>query len=298
MFSTNKVHIGIAILVILIIAVVLYFVMVRKSSVKENYIPVGLTAATETVSVAPNGQVTLLPQCSSGTTSSFVSVPNYQSMLAPRFNPGSYPANIQYKIPSYQNLAVPSFPLGDTIEPFTGSSSGCQQCDGNCGDMCKQTGMLSSQISTVGINNVSTTERAPTDIVNSVPVGTMTSTTLDGTSEQTNVIYNRLIYKTKKSNLASNNCPIRGSLAIAPRCSAPEDRWFQVSADPARDLLTGYANSIAGVNAGNTEALATIKSQYSGNDSLVGVAYNDINTSLGPNGDVNNELNVRVTAFP
>lgn len=52
----------------------------------------------------------------------FYSIPQFQSMLSPRFSNTDYGANIQYNLPDYKNLATPCNPLmmGDMVSSCEG----------------------------------------------------------------------------------------------------------------------------------------------------------------------------------
>jgi hypothetical protein len=281
-------NITIVISVILIVAIVYYFTMYK--STKENFgdYPISYTK------YSTGDKQTL------SNTPSFVSVPSFQSMIAPRFQSTPNSSFVRYKPPSYENTAVPVNPLGyskSVTEAFVGTDQGgnlCSQCKNyGCGSICSQTGMTTASLPTVGINKysgVSNTSPTPKPIVtDSIPVGSMTSVSETGEHEQTYVV-DRLTFASKKSRLTGHGDPIRGDLSITPD---EHKGWFQVSVNPKRDLKLGYNQSLAGVQ-DNTD-MAELMLKYGGNASLIGgVSNNNTTTTIGSSGDVS----VAVTAFP
>lgn len=292
----NKNHVIMIVLVALGIIGVWYGYKTYKQS-KEGYINYPLTASVQRVAVTPNGRTSLVPASASGTQ--FVSVPNYQSMLSPRFMSDSYGTNIRYSPPKYENTGVPLNPLGYktlATENFSGNDQGCSQCNGNCGSVCGQSGMASVDMNQIGIKNGSiidhtnTTPSFSSEIIDAVPIGTMDEATLDGPVQS--IVYDRLIYSTSKDKYyKQGGDPIRGDLAIAPRPSTPETRWFQTTGNPVSSLVTGYMQSLAGSSVDNNRDMADLLVKYKGNASLIGGGETTL-SNLGVGGDV------QVTAFP
>lgn len=292
---------AIVISVILIVSFAIYY----YTSTKENYVMHPLSARIERVAVTGN-KTTSIPLEENTSQTSFMAVPSFQSMIAPRFQSTPNSTFIRYKPTEYKNTAVPKSPLGYVNENFIGTVEGgnaCPQCKNyGCGDTCSQTGMSTSSMITNGINkysttNMSTSSTSPSKpvIVDAIPVGTMTmSSGVDGeTPQQDAVIYDRMIYTTLKNRLQANTDSIRGDLAIAPS----NDTTWRTSASfsPMQTLRVGYLQSIAGSNIDNNQSMADLMLKYGGNASLIGgFGTNNTTTTLSQSGDTS----VAVTAFP
>lgn len=289
------------ILTVVIVAVIVLVVWVgytKYYKTKENYIDVPMTAQVTRVAVAPNGRTTLMPN-SGPVATQFVSVPSYQSMLSPRFMADSYGTNIKYSPPKYANTGVPLNPLGygnivNSRENFVGNDEGCTQCNGNCGSTCSRTGMDTSGLSRTGIKsgNIIDSNSNPSfssEIIDSVPVGTMDEPGAEGAPVQS-IVYDRMVYSTSKDKYYKQGADtFRGDLAIAPNPSTPKSRWFQTTGNPTSSLVTGYMQSLAG--ASDNSAMADLLLKYKGNASLIGGGESTLST-LGLGGDI------VVTSFP
>ena len=249
----------------------------------------------------------------------FVSRPNFNGILSPRFSNVDYGANIKYNMPSYKNLGAPCDPLAmgdmaqenyqDTREDF-GCSKG--RCGGGCGSNCGGTrcgkggvslGGSVSRMAPQGPSEDSNYINAMNQIYDSdhtehvtdglVPVGDMTTINADGQQIQ-QIIYDRYIYANLGSNLRAQGDPIRGDLAIAP-CN---NGWFNVSVNPNIDLQEGALNVLGGSRNETTQALGELIYATSGGaDQIVaGVPLNMSNqfstTMSAAGGDIN------VSAFP
>lgn len=88
----------IILIVVAIIAVIVY--MMCRNTTVESFM--GMSAP---------GMVKI-DEISTKNGMPFASVPNWQSNIAPRFNPNSYGPYIQYNVPDNKYLAVPTDPLG------------------------------------------------------------------------------------------------------------------------------------------------------------------------------------------
>lgn len=291
------------------IALVILVIYLIKRNVKESFVDTPRMALTQTIAVSSNGNQHIIPSCKTADpTTQFISTPSFQSMLAPRFQSTPFGAFIKYKPTSIGNLAVPENPLGyskTVTEAFMGDDQGGNKCGScknyGCGTTCAQSGMNIATLSSVGINNytgsvINTSLPSNPVITDSLPVGTMTVQNQDSVDgpEQFQV-YDRLIYANKKSRLLAHGDSFRGDIPIAPRCTSQEDAWFNVSANPARDLRVGYVQSLAGSNIDNNADMKALQLQYMGNSSLIG-GFGTTNTStiLSSAGDTG----VVVTAFP
>jgi hypothetical protein len=210
----------------------------------------------------------------------FYSVPQFQSMLSPRFSNTDYGANIQYNLPDYKNLATPCTPLmmGEMVsedyrstkerytqnpsqnnqtrikEDFCGSSSS-SDCRGCGPTLCGKGGanLPAANVNFAGpvsgfaagnFNQVTDNLYANSSYpeANSMfPVGDMK--TINGLGEACQaVVYDRYIYANRNSRLRSKGDPIRGDLPIVP-CSG---NWFTPSVQPNIDLQEGALNVLGG----------------------------------------------------
>lgn len=177
----------------------------------------------------------------------FFKQPNYQSLLSPRSASLNYGANINYRMPSYENQAIPSDPMA-------------------LGDMAKQ-----------GYNkansNVKTVDSVPTnsyggdygEVSDMLPVSDMGQIGVGVSSgnPQNEIVYERYVYANKKSRLHGAGDFIRGDLAIAPN---PKSGWFNVSVEPHIDLNGGALGVMGGDNP-STRALSNLFSVSSGHSS-------------------------------
>tara|TARA_A100000164_G_C21767507_1_gene704715 strand:+ start:13 stop:804 length:792 start_codon:yes stop_codon:yes gene_type:complete len=146
----------------------------------------------------------------------FLTVPGkYQSQLSPRFSNTTY-GSVRYHLPSQQNLAVPRNPLGvaNTVENFHQNKvAKPSQPDS------KMSGPLNLPVSGMG-------KHSPTNPI----------------------MYNNLMFASKKDRLYAQGDPIRGDLPIAP-CNTG---WFQVSARPQNALRAGALQVMGGFDAGSS----------------------------------------------
>lgn len=290
----------------LIVAAAIAALIYTNVRTKESFVgmPV-VTPQIERVQVSNDGTETLLStQCGQNSTS-FVSVPSFQSMLSPRIQPTPFSAFIKYRPTQQENLAVPENPLGygkSVTEAFMGTSEGstkCVQCGSTCGDTCSLSGMTSDNMQRGGINNYTATDmNSPIKQVttDSLPVGTMTTLSSDGSDPEQSIVYDRLVYANKKNRLLSHGDMIRGDLAIQQNCN--QDGWFQSAwgKNPSQVLQLGYMRSIAGaVEPTDTEQMMQLLGKTTGNTSLIGgYGSNNSISSIGSSGDVV----ATMTAFP
>lgn len=254
----------------------------------------------------------------------FVSYPNFQGNLSPRFMSGSYGPNISYNMPSYRNQGVPCDSLaiadmakecystksngsgrgGGSRENYDGCSAG--RCGDGCGAGCgvakcgkggislgglasnKPTAISHDPNFTSAMNQIRDSEYN-TEVLSDglVPVGDMTTINSLGEVEQP-LIYDRFIYANAKSNLYAQGDPIRGDLPIVP-CSG---NWFSVHPTPNIDLNPGALNVMGGHDNGTAQAMAALINATSGGyDTTIGGVdlnmSNSFETSLsGANGDI------------
>jgi hypothetical protein len=203
----------------------------------------------------------------------YVSRPNFQSSLSPRFSSTNYGANIKYNMPSYENQAVPCNPTGDmATEGYSSQKNRENYCrDGNCKDGCGG-GCTVAKCGKGGANysgdNVSENPKYVADMNNAyhvpndmLPVGDMSQVVGADGSVQNQFNYDRYIYATQKSNLAAQGDFIRGDLPIMPH---PKCGWFNVSVTPHIDLQKGALNVMGGVDNASSRELAALMSLSAG----------------------------------
>ena len=221
------------------------------------------------------------------TSDHFVSYPSFQANLEPRFSNINYGANINYKLPSHKNLAVPSTPLSshdmdiaNIKENYSGCSS-CENCTGSCGTFKNGTPLDETYVTkTKFIGN----KNSP-DANNDLPKPDV----LKGIEQYYSG--DRLIYSNKRPKQQQHGCPIRGDLAIVKDSRS----WFQSSYGPS-DLRTGAMQVMGGVDNGTANELAELKFKHSGGvDTISGGVNlaNSIGTTLG--GD---STTIIATSFP
>ena len=125
---------------------------------------------------------------------------------------------------------------------------------------------------------------------NLLPIATMDSTSLDGSSTEPSIIYDRMIYAGRLSRNYAHGDFFRGDLAIVPN----QNGWFNVSAVPKQDLNPGAINVMAGNNNETSNALAELISATSGDSTFAGVPMSSISqTQTG-----SSLADVTVAAFP
>jgi len=222
----------------------------------------------------------------------FVSRPNFQGILAPRFSNTQYGSQINYNMPSYKNQAVPcdSLAMGDMAKENyqdTRENFGCNsgRCGGGCGGGCgvatcgKDGTSIGTHIApnappissdpnfTAAMDKIYSSDHTTHTISDGlVSVGDMTTINSDGALEQP-LIYDRYIVANLGSNLRAQGDPIRGDLAITP-CSG---NWFSVHPNLNVDLQAGAMNVMGGN--GNETAQAVGKLIYAssgGTDNTIG----------------------------
>lgn len=232
----------------------------------------------------------------------FVSVPNYQSILSPRFSNTQYGAHIKYSTPNTQNMGVPVDPLtfgNMTKENFHSSSnlSSCGKGNNNVDDVpSSYTNGNRQQVH----NSLDGAPVSGSDL----PIGTMSSMDGNGNPEQ-HVVYNRLMVANTKSRLRGLGDPIRGDLAIVPCQSG----WFSVSPNLSVDLNQGAMNVMAGAGGGGesyNKLMNLIMSASGGTKTALGgvdLANNLPQYKANMAGDYSSTLragmsDLQVTAFP
>jgi hypothetical protein len=194
----------------------------------------------------------------------FVKTPAFQSLMSPRFNATGMTPNIRYNPPPVSMQAsVPCDPLmtgGMATENYTpnvqenyptscGSGCGTGGCAAGCGKggmsvpykgaPATKPGFAAGDYDKV-LNKAIASSDQP-EIVDSLPMGTMTNILADGTQVNP-VVYQNFIFANNQSRLRQYGDPIRGDLPIVP-C---EGNWFSVHPNVNLDLQQGAMNVLAG----------------------------------------------------
>jgi len=254
------------------------------------------------------------------TKTQFVSFPSFQANIAPRFNSGSYGANILYNTPPTQFLAVPPTSMPPTSMPYTADvlseppkkvnfkngveQHGQQLKEGFCSSAgvpsCKQdfqnnnnnkynntSGMSSVYEDVGGINN-------GTDMFQN-----QIETNFGGEEGgQRIVLNNQLMFAPSKNRLQALGDPIRGDLPIVP-CNTG---WFQVPAQPSNMLKQGALAMLGGTGGPDTQSgrIASLLYDVSGglNTTIAGVDYSGGNMIANNiTGELMGDSGIRYTAF-
>jgi len=237
---------------------------------------------------------------------SFVSTPQFQSMLSPRFSNLNYGADIKYNLPDKKNLAVPCHPLsyGDMAsenyskprprqmkENYGGNAASCAgDCGGNSGVVsCGPGGYgmghrvaggyplkpgYTADGGCLNSNWQEVYDSLPADKVETeaLPVGTMSS--MDGAGNMQQVVVSERLYSVNQKNRNAGLADlIRGDLAVTP-C---QTGWFSVSVNPKTSLWGGAMLAMNGDGSSNMATLDLITKATGGAVSTAGgVDMNDI----------------------
>lgn len=149
----------------------------------------------------------------------FFTVPGkYQSQLSPRFSNTGY-GSVRYHLPAKQVQAVPVNPLtvANTVENFE------QQSKPSNKPLSKLAGPLN------------------------LPVSNMENKRLP----MNPIMYNNLMFSSKRDRLYAQGDPIRGDLPIQP-CTDRKNRWFLPSANPQTALRSGALQVMGGFDANSS----------------------------------------------
>jgi Family of unknown function (DUF5850) len=270
---------------------------IDRQPVLEGYVGnYPLTRITQSVSVdKKTGRETSINNIYPGLTPNpgtygnekFVKTPAFQANISPRFSNVSYGANIKYNMPSRENMAVPRHPLNYSSmaeENYTSKKEEYENCRAtpetgcnNSPPTCGKGGMgigsrLSDSTQDVRPNyhagnwqTVSDSLPSDGNMVNSLPIGSMTTTNEAGETEQ-NTVFQRLTYSPAKNRGYAQSDYIRGDLPITP-CSGG---WFSVYPTVATALNPGALVAMTGDSTTNLATLALISSAAGGKTSLGG----------------------------
>lgn len=226
----------------------------------------------------------------------------YQAMLSPRFNPSQgIGANIRFNMPDNKNMAVPCEPLsfGNMAKENYTENYGCGGGTVSCGKGGSPKAFhggapVTSSDFAAGnyheiLHDISDSQSGNMEVIDSIPVGDMTTVNAMGEAVQT-VVYDRLIYANQKSRLRGLGDPIRGDLPIVP-CAA---EWFRPSVHPNIDLQTGAMAVMGGMDNETNRQMAALIANTSVDGTVSGVnmaSLKDIATG-------SHLADLNVTAFP
>lgn len=196
----------------------------------------------------------------------FIKTPAFQNLMSPRFNATGMTPNIRYNPPPMSmqasmpcdplmtcGMATENYTPGDSVENYP-TSCGSGSCGGGgCAAGCGRGGMsvpykgapATKPGFAAGNYNEelakAVSSSAQPEIIDALPMGTMT--TIDSTGTATNpVVYQNFIFANQQSRLRQYGDPIRGDLPIVP-C---EGNWFSVHPNVNLDLQEGAMNVLAG----------------------------------------------------
>ncbi|MBL4898299.1 MAG: hypothetical protein JKX76_01500 [Colwellia sp.] len=243
MTNETLIYVVIAVVVLVLIALVIYFTC---SKTKENFAGMGhsFTYKIQREYQGNDGNMYAVPS-------------NYQPSTTPRLSNVDYGPDIRYNMPSKEMQAVPVDPIsyGNMV----------QSKEGFAAPACSKAGLdvpkTRNQIGNSAGPNfrdqtvVDAEGQIPssTTVTSLLPVGNMTDISAGGAPDQP-VVYERFIYANQKSRLRAQGDPIRGDLPIVPNTG----NWFTPSVQPQTDLHEGALNAIAGMyneTANNLHAL-------------------------------------------
>ena len=275
----------------------------------------------ENFGMLPSFQVKLdrevAPSMAAAQKGQFYSVPGqYQAILNPRFSNVNYGSAIRYNFPSEKHQAVPKDPLTfnkmtkenysalnqarkqkNVRENFEEDDSGVAKCRPGGFGRDYHYGAPITDIDYASGNYNELRDKAYEGsgevITSSLPVGDMTSMSVEGDVEQP-IVYDRYIYANRNSRLRSQGDPIRGDLPIIP--DSNDNQWFKVSVAPSVDLQFGAMNVIGGTDNETANALAQMVYASSGGaqDTVNGISLSSQTTgtlAMGQN-------DIHFTAFP
>jgi hypothetical protein len=217
----------------------------------------------------------------------FYQVPNFQSMLSPRFSNVGYGPNLQGRMPNYGMLGVPSDPLMNTVASTTFNNTPranpcgyeqTMQAQSASGASCEPFSSGWQANNFVGAPNaplLAGSGQACNDynyqqtVQNVVDAGGVTAwpaSTLetpnsamlmgeDGQITQP-IIYDRYIYANRNSRQRGQGDPIRGDLPIVP----VSGQWFIPSqaTSPNLSLQQGALSVLGGWDNGTSQNLANL----------------------------------------
>ena len=201
----------------------------------------------------------------------FMSRPNFQSTLSPRFANVDYGSTIRYNMPAQEHLAS-NIDNPISYAKMTTKDYKCDQTKEGYDNKCIKTTLpgikkglnysldgvehISNNTNYVAAIN-STVDSMPSDVLN---ITDMTATTNGNDLDQV-VFTERIMVSNLRGRRYGLGDYIRGDLPITQDCTP--DGWFKSAASP-NDLNTGAMNVLGGVNNETSNALAQLVFGVSG----------------------------------
>ncbi len=277
---------------ILLLGVILAFIAYTS----ENQVPIiegwnygAMKWQTQNQKTLPSGQMVAIPGNPLVNTNnglSFISNPQFQAMMAPRFPALQEQSAVLYNMPQDRYRAAPKHPMSSASMANEGynASQNANQREGYCGDgscggadnappKCgiggsngvarQQAAMMPPAYANGNFNEVTdSVTNSATQVLNSLPLGTMSS--MDASGNETQVeIASQFMYANPRSRLRAMGDPIRGDLAILP-CTGANGQWFVPSVSPFLDLQPGAMNVMGGFDNSQGQALAQLMTASAG----------------------------------
>jgi len=202
----------------------------------------------------------------------FWQTPNFQGTLSPRFSNVNYGPYIKANLPAYNNMAVPSSPLGNSLNS-------------------------SIELDMKEKFDDNTPSSADIPIMGMVPAtGGLLATYDDKNGERRQAIsFNRYMYSNKSSRLRALGDPIRGDIPIVPASG----NWFVPSVHPNLDLQAGALPVMGGVNNNTNRQLAKlIYATSGGTDTTIGGVNLKNPAQMNNISEISGGADIVVTSFP
>lgn len=281
-------------IIFIIIAALLFYYYSMK---KENFWMI------------PDRQVSVEKVLKDPSSNTFFQVPNFQSVLSPRFSNVNYGPNLSGRLPHSAQLGVPHDPLmqqqSSLVEGFQDNQQSGAYIVG-APKIPENPFMINTDVVPSNNNNydqikstiapLGATQGWPTDSL--ANLGSTPFMTPDGELKQA-IVYDRYIYSNRNSRLRGQGDPIRGDLPIVPI----NGNWFIPSQanTPQLSLQQGAMNVMGGVNNETNNSLANLIYNATGgaNTTIGGVDMAQTNMSHQVYGAVAAaQGDVQVTSFP
>lgn len=260
MTNSNKIYVALAIVVMAVLA---YIAWKRANGgTQENFLGnlPSMSAVVDTVVKSPStmssvqntaGQMEVSNGCEADL--GWVQYPGFQSQLSPRFDgTNSYGSQIRYNPPSSDNLAVPP----------SGGYGGVVSESYSTGDMTDP-----SNYAQISSDQGLVRKNMDDDVV--LPISDMRYNSVSGESgagDEQPIVFDRLMYSTRRTKLRAQGDPIRGDLPIVP-CDAS---WFRPSVQPAVDLQQGAMQILNGDGSTQRSMEELIYKTSGGTDTTIG----------------------------
>jgi len=195
----------------------------------------------------------------------FVSTPNFQGMLSPRFDPGNHGPLARVNFPDSGNMAAPAKPLDyvDMVkEGFRGKYNGCMKVDNVSEQFNNSSKYMEPNFSDGNYKSLTGGELPHT--ADLLPLKTMAGVlNVDENGQPSQCIFfERIIHSNRNNRLRSQGDPIRGDLPIKP----VDNGWFNPPSS-VEDLRRGALEQMGGSSESSKE-MAKFIEQRSGNREL------------------------------